>query len=289
MAMEFLNSRFKAYRWILDRPGDAYRNLAWRAFSGKSDWPFVFIFSGPRNGTSLLQLLLGSHSKAVHFDGEAGLHYVTANLMDRQRFSGKFSAEAMDRVYDNSRDFASFVERFYLEQGAVAGETFCVEKVAPTPFSFSNTKRVFPKARFIAMVRDGRDAFCSARENKSVITSTGDNLSAFANSWRKWTERTIKVKDHPSVYLLRYEDLVSQPQAEMQKVMDFIGFPFEPGQIDESHRSNTSKTSRDGFHKLDKPITTSSIGRYKKLLSPAEVEAFKAIAGAQLEEAGYDV
>jgi hypothetical protein len=82
-------------------------------------------------------------------------------------------------------------------------------------------RRLVPGARFVVMVRDGRDVAAS------FIRRTG----AAAVGARRWMDdnRCARAAEgDPDVTILRYEDLIAGPEAALRAVCAFAGLPFAP-------------------------------------------------------------
>ncbi len=106
---------------------------------------------------------------------------------------------------------------------------------------------------------------------------------------RAWLEATrwhlFYQERYPESYtLLRFEDLVTQPEPEVRRLCEFLNIPFEPGMItgirvvgsgyETQHRSGT------GFD-------TSALNRWKSGFPPALQWWFKLTAGKQMKNFGY--
>jgi len=159
-----------------------------------------------------------------------------------------------------------------------------------TPHNLFFVKEIledFPNAQFIFITRDGRDA--SADYLDSAFGPT--NIFCAAESWalcqnavRPWRKQlaTDQWMD------LCYEDLVKDPVAVLKDVCVFLGEKFAPEML-EFHKTELAKNR--GATKDHKPLGHEAsdryIGIYKRQLSLRDQEIFAAVAGKELEEAGY--
>jgi len=159
-----------------------------------------------------------------------------------------------------------------------------------TPHNLFFVKEIledFPNAQFIFITRDGRDA--SADYLDSAFGPT--NIFCAAESWalcqnavRPWRKQlaTDQWMD------LCYEDLVKDPVAVLKDVCVFLGEKFAPEML-EFHKTELAKNR--GATKDHKPLGHEAsdryIGLYKRQLSLRDQEIFAAVAGKELEEAGY--
>jgi len=96
---------------------------------------------------------------------------------------------------------------------------------------------LFPGARFIHIVRDGRDVALSQRQ----ISWCSSNSFRLAEDWAHKTTLCHKVGRvlGPDQYLeLRYEELVRDPEPVLRQVCDFLGEPFDAQML---HYHETAK------------------------------------------------
>lgn len=159
-----------------------------------------------------------------------------------------------------------------------------------TPHNLFFVKEIledFPNAQFIFITRDGRDA--SADYLDSAFGPT--NIFCAAESWalcqnavRPWRKQlaTDQWMD------LCYEDLVKDPIGVLKDVCAFLGESFATEML-EFHKTELARNR--GATKDHKPLGHEAsdryIGIYKRQLSPRDQEIFAAVAGKELEEAGY--
>jgi hypothetical protein len=134
---------------------------------------------------------------------------------------------------------------------------------------------LFPNARFIHMVRDGRDCAYS-----------------FHRRWRRSPELTItrwklllraareQGKTLAGSYLeVRYEDLTSSPEFWMRKICTFIDLPFEPTVLLSSRPYLAASKNGTGMQ--------ANSGRWRKYFSTRRATRLEHIAGQLLAERGY--
>jgi hypothetical protein len=161
------------------------------------------------------------------------------------------------------------------------------EKTPHNLFFVKEMVEDFPNAQFIFITRDGRDA--SADYLDSAFGPT--NIFCAAESWalcqnavKPWRKKLGREQ-----WLdLQYEHLVKDPVGVLTSVCEFLGEKFAPEML-EFHRTELAKNR--GATKDHKPLghETSDryIGIYKRQLSIRDQEVFAAVAGRELEEAGY--
>lgn len=174
-------------------------------------------------------------------------------------------------------------ERFAKEQGRPRWG----QKTPHNIFFAEEIKKDFPNAQFIYVIRDGRDVAVemidSAFHPKTAYTA--------AQSWAldHNTARPLRQKYGKSDWLdVRYEELVRQPEKVLREVCAFLGEEYSPKMLD-FYKGDIAKkrgNTRDNAP-LAEAINDKYVGIYKRLLSIKEQEIFAAVAGKELEEAGY--
>jgi hypothetical protein len=151
-------------------------------------------------------------------------------------------------------------------------------------------ERVFPEAQYVHLVRDGRDAalsFIEMRRRPRFNFARPRGLATFASQWQLEVEgaRELGRRIPERYHEVRYEDLVREPQAELERVSDFLGLEFEPAMLS-YHEGVDASTLPD--HPLLAEPPTAGTRRWQEQMSAADVQVFEAIAGDTLSELGYE-
>jgi len=177
-------------------------------------------------------------------------------------------------IYDQYRDFVG-------KKRWCCKSTFMIEHVG-------KVLKYHPGARFIYMVRDGRDVAVSAKS--SVFNHFHVYYSALR--WKREQELGISWLDilpPEQIMLLRYEDLISHPAGVLQRLCGFLGETFEPGML-EYHRFGEAKKSGSlsiSWRNTAMPVMSGNSGKFRRFLSEREVLLFEAIAYEALDGLGY--
>ncbi|TDJ74615.1 MAG: sulfotransferase [Planctomycetota bacterium] len=157
--------------------------------------------------------------------------------------------------------------------------------------------RAFPEMRFVMLVRDLRAIVAS--QNRKQGSGAGKRpLLFYVRHWRKSVALTRSFLDHEGelsgrVQLLRYEDLVRDPQARLEELCAFLDTPFTPAMTRvEAFRAESETGSwltNSSFADPGEGIYTDSLARWLSVLSSAEIEALNALAGPELAWMGYEL
>jgi hypothetical protein len=162
------------------------------------------------------------------------------------------------------------------------------------------------EARFIHLIRDGRDVALSRRAR-----GMGENkpLADVADLWRRRIENARRqARRLRGRYLeLRFEDLVADPEPALRTVCELIELEFDAamlthheragGRIAElgdleaaGERRGREAGERQASHALAaKPPSAARTEVWRTEMGAGERAEFEAVAGGLLAELGYDV
>jgi Sulfotransferase family len=160
--------------------------------------------------------------------------------------------------------------------------------------------RLFPKALFIHIVRDGRDVCCSYRElrNPSSNSPYAPQLPIDPVAIAKeWTSNLAAVRAGFSliapnrVHELRYEDLVTGPEPELQKICRFVGEDFSEAMLTYAEQNRHRELEPADFLAWKKltlePPTAQRVGRFHRDLDSRDIKAFNSEAEPFLRHYHY--
>jgi len=164
----------------------------------------------------------------------------------------------------------------------------------------STLAKVWPDARYILLVRDGRDVACSYRAVANLRSESpykprlSVNIADIANEWKVNNERVLAFfAPMPSsvYYVLRYEDLVSATETELRRLCEFVGVKFEDSMLsyyisNRLHQDEPKDTLDWKRMTLDAP-NEANVGKFRSELDQTEIDEFNSIASAMLTKFGY--
>jgi hypothetical protein len=148
---------------------------------------------------------------------------------------------------------------------------------------------IWPDARVVVLVRDGRDVALSLRR----MPFGPNNAWAAAQWWARGVRAgAAAAARHPGqVMTVRYEDLAADPAARVPEVCAFLGLGYAPAMLDLA-RADRSKIVADQvawFPTLFDGITTSAVARWEREMPARDQAVFASLAGAELAQLGYPV
>jgi len=143
----------------------------------------------------------------------------------------------------------------------------------------------FPNAKAIVVLRDGRDVVESMRR-----MSWGRNPWDHAAEWRRAVragEAALRRWPH-RVILTRYEDLLSEPEVQLRRLMQFLGEDFDPRQLDAAAPSAVVKDRERAWKgRADQALDPSRASAWHRSLSGDALVEANARLGPELRRTGY--
>ncbi len=206
-----------------------------------------------------------------------------------------WSFKVWDVSIDRERLLSTCTTYPELLLGIVAAYGRKVERIRPAvwvdhaPGNVKNTSllfELFPGARLIHIVRDGRAAAASVMK-----LDWGPNTAASAAKW--WVTFVTRGLSAESIYgpdrVIRvlYEDLVSDPESSLKRICSFVGLDYRSEMI--SGTGFTVPGFTAGQHSLvgQKPLRD-RVQAWREMLTSREIEIFESIAVDLLTGLGYE-
>ena len=277
--------------------------------------PYVFIVGCSRSGTTLLRRVVGAHPEIAvmpetHFIprlapncrgiGPDGL--VTDVLVDwlvaYERFPRlKLDADDVRALISDGVTYSDFVRALFDRYGAKRRKPLVAEKTPSYVAEIPTLHALFPEARFVHLIRDGRDVCLSVLswERKAedfaqrFRTWRSDPVVTTALWWRNFV--TLGCEDGPELgpelYLeLRYEALVADPEEECRRLCAFLDVEYDERML-RFHEGKTKSDPTLSAKAAWLPITP-GLRDWRTQFPVEELEAFEAAAGDLLEDLGYE-
>jgi protein-tyrosine sulfotransferase len=261
-----------------------------------SDRNHVVIGGCGRSGTTLARVILDSHPN-ICCGPETGVFL--PGPLDLLRLQERFKppVEILRAAYDTSQSRAQFIDLFADICTTSAGKSRWAEKTPRNVLHLDYLFERFPKARFVHLLRDGRDVACSLRTHprhrvtngQLVPRNTWKPMKACAQRWRDSLLAAERYRSDPRFYTVRYEQLVSSPRQTIGGLLAFLGEPWDDAVLMHSEVESTFRdaTTFPQNPEALKPIETSAVGRWQRDMTDEDRAIFKSIAGDLLVECGY--
>jgi hypothetical protein len=245
------------------------------------DERLIFVFGCPRSGTSFLARSLAACPGLIDLGEVAALKAAIPEV----------ASLPPERAAPQLRRILGLARRLGLVGGLRA-----VEQTPETSFVASALALAFPRAAFVHIVRDGRDVACSLLERgwlsagRRGVDDAGlpygaqarfwveperraefegaSDLRRAAWAWRRYVQAG-RAAAAPAAIEVRYERLTAAPGAVALQLASTLALPVEP-----------LTEALAGAH-------LSSVGRYRRELSPEQLAEVEDEAGTLLAELDY--
>jgi hypothetical protein len=268
----------------------------------------IFVIAPPRSGSTLLMRMLNATS-SIWSRAEPHLLTPLAHLgfyenVDKAPFDHLQSQQATrEFVSDLPGQEADYVDaiRAYADvlygrmmANAPAGERYFLEKTPAYGLLPQFMARLYPTAKYVVLTRHPAAIFSSYAES----FFDGDYAAAFRFNpiLARYIPRMawlLREKPVPLVHV-KYEDLVKDPEAELRRVSDFLGIPFEADAVNYKRKEVSGQGLGDpiGVKKHDRPVTSSVEKWVKEFVADdarikAVAEQLATVSDEDLEIWGY--
>lgn len=282
-----------------------------------------FILGNPRSGTTVLRLMLNMHSQVV-VPPEGGfllwlypkyknwspkdLNSVSVKaFVDEVLETKKFETWKMtgQEIYSeiikrNPADFETLAQCVYLAFAHKQRKNpqWIGDKNNYYTAHLDELKQLYSEKSIIHLVRDGRDVALSYKKLKNIPETykyrprLPQQVETIAQQWQQ-TVNQIQDTFHSleNYILLRFEDLVTNPERELSKVLEKLGLDWEKQILDfyktEKETLKEPQETMAWKQKTRQPLDPSVCGEFKQGLSQEEIESFNSVASQTLKRFGY--
>lgn len=145
----------------------------------------------------------------------------------------------------------------------------------------------WPEARFVNMIRDGRDVLASQLNTGAFNKDPATMAQSWLNTHRGFLVLREQIGDRAVPVI--YEHLANHPDDEAVRILAQLGLCHAPGILDYHKQDLTIyRASHLSLADVSKPVNASKVGRWRRDLTADQVAVFEAVAGDLLEELGYE-
>lgn len=195
----------------------------------------------------------------------------------------------------NCKTYADFVSRLYILRGQKNGKALSGEKTPDNCRNMPLLHGLFPSARFVHIIRDGRNTALSAlswaNENKGPGKWSIWNKDPLATCalWWRWQAGT-GVRDGQGLgdriyHQVKYEDLVAEPEKRLEAIARFLGLPYSDSMVNYHKGKTRHEPGLSAKSAWLPPVK--NLRDWRTELSTEDSEVFDGIAGDLLRETEY--
>ncbi len=267
----------------------------------------VFIGGCGRSGTTLLAAMLGTHkqclttpeAKFVYLAYRSAMQeYGRADLsttLDKIKSHWSFKVfdidvDQADSVLPPDTAYSELIKWIVGQYGRRTGKEtadFWVDHVPDNVLYAATLFQLFPDAKFLHLVRDGRAVAASVMK----LNWGPNTIPGVTDWWENNIANGLAVESYYGpeyVKRVRYEDLISEPQKTLKEICNFLQIEYQPEMIS-GMGFEVPQFSRQQHALVGHKPNTDRIHAWQQELSPRQIEIFENIAGNILTCLGYDL
>jgi hypothetical protein len=270
--------------------------------SSERTGPPFFIVGSARSGTTLLRLMLNAHPDVAvppesrfitelwRGESEVGVKSFLNALSGHDRFTAwELPIEAVRQEIGGRErmPYADTIDGAYRAYARARGKKRWGDKTPRYVESIPFLAKLFPDARFVHLVRDGRNVALSYAD----VPFGPKTVAKAAELWARRVSAGISAGRslEPGRYIeMRYEDLVEDIEGRTKELTEFLDLPFDEGMLDYTERSRSDvlpRAAKYNPHVTEKPIARTR--SWETDMPDRHVAVFEALAGPVLTELGY--
>lgn len=247
----------------------------------------LFIVGCPRSGTTLLQSLLAAHPQITSFpeshffESLAPANPFIKNLgiglasgqRSQKRFKRFLSIIHQEKMEEYLPSFPLFINQYVSAFVQILdkltqekGKSLWIEKTPGHLYQIPLIQQMVEGAKFIHIIRNGSDVVASLYEvTQKHPEIWGDEwtLEQCIRQWKKDIEITQIYFSQPNHTLVKYEQLVENPQVVLMKLCEFLEVSFDEVMLQEYGTASKGLIRKDESWKTSVGMPIRSANNHK--------------------------
>jgi hypothetical protein len=282
--------------------------------------PIHFIIGPGRSGTTLLMMLLNNHPSVIASPEIKHILY----FYNKYKLCTQFNQAIKTEFVEYFRELKSVAlnpmfqyeeEKIYAINENMSFAEFCIEVhkvlhnkksvkviVDKNPFYTKHIDtliRIYPKAKFIFLVRDYR-GFIHSHLQSTDSFQKKRNLRLYATSWNEYVSKYLKISssNNENILLVKMEEFLDSPEKISKEICSFLQIDFNEkifeyrDEIEKHFHSynNFKETHPRLFKKMTdllRPISGKNVTNWTHNLTSSEIKRSEIICGQFGEKIGY--
>jgi len=251
----------------------------------------IFIIGCDRSGTTFLGSLIGAHSQCIVtpesqfkvdcYSKEEQTSFDPKKAFQKIKETKRFKIWDTDisfteAEYTNIKNYPDLilkiVEKYNIEKQQKTTAKIWVDHTPINVEYVDLLKKLYPNAKFLHIIRDGRGVAASFKN----VTWGPKSMQDIANFWlAKLAYGFAYERKYPqNILSVRYEDILENTENTIKKITDFIGIEYESSMLEANGLIVPSYTKHQ--HELvGQKADKSRINAWEKVLSKREIELFE--------------
>jgi len=250
----------------------------------------IFIVGSSRSGTTMMGRILGNHRDVftfneLHFFGTIWVNKSKNKIKKNEQIKLLSRLLCIEEKglfnQDNISDYYKISEKLLFNQSLTPLEIYSLflkhvtisnhnfiscEQTPKNIYYLNEILEYFPDSKVINMVRDQRDVLLS-QKNKWKRKFLGASKIPFletirsyfnyhpiltAKVWNLSLENTIRFKDHDRVIIVKFEELLANPENTINSICSFLGIKFQDEMLAVPVVGSSTEEDANNDLKIDK-------------------------------------
>jgi hypothetical protein len=246
----------------------------------------IFIGGVPRSGTSLVQKILDNHTKVYggpEFDHLLQICQLYDNMSEGLRNKRQSFYYSKDTLKSATKQF---IYNTLVNNIEDKGVSYLSEKTPMNVLVFERLKDLFPKSKFVLVIRDPRAVLHSLQNVYKKAQKYDDPISLGSNTFKDLKFIYSYLKEGENFYknnpndcsVIYYEKLINNPENVVKKLCSELNLSFENNMLDTNRKNDSSKlmgtkTTRAWYDQkqYDRTIDKSSLYAWEKGLKKKDI------------------
>ncbi|HEX8206300.1 MAG TPA: sulfotransferase [Solirubrobacteraceae bacterium] len=248
----------------------------------------IFLVGAMGSGTTLLRLILDSHEN-IAIPPETGfMRAYDAFKYAPFKASGRGWTKRLGwKPAERDELLRELFDTLFKRYAEQHGKGRWGEKTPLHTWHVDDMARLFPEARFVGVIRHPSASVSSnMRRFRLALGRTGAH-------WTRYTGEIVRqaARHGDRFALIRYEDLVLEPEPLLRELLDWLGEPWSDAVLShhEVQGERGGRARVEGKSRRDEPIDPSRIGRWKELLPRPQQKWLAERISRNAEFFGYDM
>jgi hypothetical protein len=161
------------------------------------------------------------------------------------------------------------------------GKRRCGEKTPHNALIVETLCQWYPGATIVHLLRDPRDAVASMLRMPWAPKNVASNTYA----WLRFNQGAWRSRHRPQYLLVRYEDLVTQPELQLRRICAFAGEEYSPAML---VPNSDPSADRPWFDRAEEPVTAGRLGKWREELTANQVALVEWVVGEHMQTFGYE-
>ncbi len=206
--------------------------------------------------------------------------------VDKTEFKRKYIENLTDQKVSCFAEACLHIYRCYAAfQGKSLDNIVLGDKNPHYSLYIPQLRALYPTAIFVHLVRDYRDNILSFKN----VDFDVNNTAALAERWTIFNKRIDKALHsyHERSYLLRYEDVIAQPEDTLKNLCQYLGVSYDERML-EFYKYQTNE-KRAWHQNIKKPLSAENLDVWKTNMTYNDLKQAEKVCGKVGQKYGYEL